>query len=605
MSRSRRWSPRARGLARDRGDRLRGLWRRGAPRPSRGTVRRHRERGAERRAGERRAVRRRMAYPETGEAPCGQAEAPDASIRRRTRATSRRSRAPDAKTVVFELCNPDVAFLSKIAFTSFAINDTAWLESKIDPAETDEPGDRRPRSTAPGPYKLEAWNRGSDITMAAQRRLLGRQGQDREADLPLGHGGRPAARRAPGRARSTASTTSAPTDFPTVEGNAGPAAQAARGPQHHVPRLQQHSSRRSTTRRSARRSRWASTASASSTTSTRRARRSRRHFTPCSIPNGCEGDAWYEFDAGGRQGAAGRGRLPGRLRDQDPATATSSVATCRTRRRRPGPPGSSSKTNLNITATHRRAGVGHLHRQRRRRRARRAPPARLGRRLSGRHELPRLPLRRRGVGAVRRQVRRHHRRRCTEGAAGADDAAREPSYAEANNAIKTHVPMIPIAHGGSGDGLPGRRRRTPTRRRSATSTSRSMTPGRPHPVRLDAERRAARPVLRRRVRRRVAPRLRADDGGALRLRDRRHGRRAGPGRGLRAERRARPSGPARSARASRSTTARRSTPTTSSCRYAVQWDAEHPLHKGRDGSFAYFPGLFGGFLNPPPPAPAG
>ena len=38
--------------------------------------------------------------------------------------------------------------------------------------------------------------------------------------------------------------------------------------------------------------------------------------------------------------------------------------------------------------------------------------------------------------------------------------------------------------------------------------------------------------------------------------------------------------------------------------YAVQWDAEHPLHKGRDNSFVYFPGLFGGFLNPPPPAPA-
>jgi ABC-type transport system substrate-binding protein len=34
--------------------------------------------------------------------------------------------------------------------------------------------------------------------------------------------------------------------------------------------------------------------------------------------------------------------------------------------------------------------------------------------------------------------------------------------------------------------------------------------------------------------------------------------------------------------------------------YAVQWDAAHPLHKGRDNSFTYFPGLFGGFLNPPP-----
>jgi ABC-type transport system substrate-binding protein len=34
--------------------------------------------------------------------------------------------------------------------------------------------------------------------------------------------------------------------------------------------------------------------------------------------------------------------------------------------------------------------------------------------------------------------------------------------------------------------------------------------------------------------------------------------------------------------------------------YAVQWDAEHPLHVGRDGSFTYFSGLFGSFLNPPP-----
>ena len=33
--------------------------------------------------------------------------------------------------------------------------------------------------------------------------------------------------------------------------------------------------------------------------------------------------------------------------------------------------------------------------------------------------------------------------------------------------------------------------------------------------------------------------------------------------------------------------------------YILQWDATHPLHTGRDGSFAYFPGLFGPFLNAP------
>jgi ABC-type transport system substrate-binding protein len=34
--------------------------------------------------------------------------------------------------------------------------------------------------------------------------------------------------------------------------------------------------------------------------------------------------------------------------------------------------------------------------------------------------------------------------------------------------------------------------------------------------------------------------------------------------------------------------------------YVVQWDAKHPLHVGRDGSFTYWPGLFGPFLNAPP-----
>ena len=34
--------------------------------------------------------------------------------------------------------------------------------------------------------------------------------------------------------------------------------------------------------------------------------------------------------------------------------------------------------------------------------------------------------------------------------------------------------------------------------------------------------------------------------------------------------------------------------------YAIQWDAKHPLHVGNGGTFDYFPALFGGFLNPPP-----
>ena len=33
--------------------------------------------------------------------------------------------------------------------------------------------------------------------------------------------------------------------------------------------------------------------------------------------------------------------------------------------------------------------------------------------------------------------------------------------------------------------------------------------------------------------------------------------------------------------------------------FAAIWDASNPLHVGRDGNFSYWPGLWGGFLNPP------
>jgi ABC-type transport system substrate-binding protein len=34
--------------------------------------------------------------------------------------------------------------------------------------------------------------------------------------------------------------------------------------------------------------------------------------------------------------------------------------------------------------------------------------------------------------------------------------------------------------------------------------------------------------------------------------------------------------------------------------FAVQWDAEHPLHRGRLGTFQPFVDTFGGLLNPEP-----
>ena len=111
------------------------------------------------------------AYPAAGDAPCGQAKPPDTGHARYT-GNLRRISAPDASTVVFELCDPDVAFPSKIAAPAFAINDTAWLKSHIDPSRS---GDQAIMSevNGTGPYRLQGWDRGSEISLARNETYWG------------------------------------------------------------------------------------------------------------------------------------------------------------------------------------------------------------------------------------------------------------------------------------------------------------------------------------------------------------------------------------------------------------------------------------------------
>jgi peptide/nickel transport system substrate-binding protein len=104
------------------------------------------------------------AYPAKGEAPCGEAEAPDASHAPYT-GQIRRISAPDPETVVFELCGPDVAFRSKIAAPAFAINDAGWLAAHIDPAKSG-PQAIVDDVNGTGPYRLERWRKGSEVSLA-------------------------------------------------------------------------------------------------------------------------------------------------------------------------------------------------------------------------------------------------------------------------------------------------------------------------------------------------------------------------------------------------------------------------------------------------------
>lgn len=112
-----------------------------------------------------------MTYPPDGDAPCGQAQAPDAD--HAAYAGSLRSiRAIDELTVKFRLCGPDVAFPVRLASAAFAINDTAWIQTHVDPGGGGEQAIVR-AVNGTGPYRLEAWKAGSEIDLVRNDRYWG------------------------------------------------------------------------------------------------------------------------------------------------------------------------------------------------------------------------------------------------------------------------------------------------------------------------------------------------------------------------------------------------------------------------------------------------
>jgi ABC-type transport system substrate-binding protein len=65
--------------------------------------------------------------------------------------------ALDPLTVRFTMCKPDPAFLAKAAFTPFGIQPKEWIE------ETGGTGELLEHPIGTGPYKLDAWNRGESV----------------------------------------------------------------------------------------------------------------------------------------------------------------------------------------------------------------------------------------------------------------------------------------------------------------------------------------------------------------------------------------------------------------------------------------------------------
>jgi peptide/nickel transport system substrate-binding protein len=538
-----------------------------------------------------------MSYPADGEAPCGQAEAPDAQHSAYT-GNFKKITATDATTVVFDLCNPDVAFLSKIAFTSFAINDTAWLEAKIDPAKADNQAIVS-EVNGTGPYKMEAWNRGSDITLARNDAYWGDKAKTEK--LIVRWGTEAAQRLVELQAGSVDGIDNVgPTDFETVSGNAELQLKPREGLNvfyvgfnNKFAPFDNVKVRQAIALGINRQQIVDNFYPPGSEVAT--------HFTPCSIPNGCAGDPWYDFDAAAAKDLLTEAGFPDgfetkiQYRDvvrgylPDPNVVAQNIQE-------------QLKTNLNITATIEVQESGTF------------LDNADGGLLDGIHLL--------GWGADYPDVTNfldfHFgsgsskqfgdkfpdiTTALAEGGAGADDAAREPSYVAANNAVKANIPMIPVAHGGSAVAY-----------RADVADAHSSPLGNEHFASMTPADRTQFVWMQNAE----PPGLYCadeSDGEALRVCEQMMealysyevaGTKAVPSLAESCE---------PNAELTTWTCKLRSGVTFHDgatldandvvLSYAVQWDADHELHLGRDNSFTYFPGLFSGFLNPPPPAPEG
>ena len=535
-----------------------------------------------------------MAYPVTGEAPCAEAAAPDATHAAYV-GEFKRITALDANTVEFQLCNPDVAFLSKIAFSAFGIDDSDYLAAHA----ADKSILIEPNGT--GPYKLQEWSKGNRLVMTANDALLGRQGPDAERSSSAGATRPRSAGWSSSRAASTGSTTRAPTTSPPSRPTRACTFYAREGlntfylgfnntikPWSNV-KIRQAIAMGIDRQRIV--DNFYPEGSEVAT-----------HFTPCAIPFGCTGEETWAFDPAAAKTLLAEGMA------EEGLTSISTKLQFRNAVRGylPDPPQIATeiaqqlKTNLGIDAKLDLQESGAF------------LDANAAGTLEGIFLLgwgadypdPTNFLDYHfgsGSGAKFGAPFDDIVAALNKGAQTADNAVREAAYTEANNLIKQHVPVAIIAHGGSGTVF----------KADVTGAHSSPLSNEVFSVMKAADRdtlvwmQNAEPLSL----------FCADetDGETLRaceqMKESLYAYKVG---GTDTE----------PALAESCTPNAELTVWTCTLRqgvtfhdgaafdandvvasFALQWDVENPLHVGRSGAFEYFPGLFGGFLNPPAPTP--
>jgi len=493
-----------------------------------------------------------------------------------------------ADVVEFKLCVPDVAFLPKIAFSSFAINDTAYLESAVPDGSIIE----QPNGT--GPYMLKEWVKGDHITMVANPNWYGDPVKAQEVVFKWST---EAAQRLvelqSGQVDGIDNV--GPDDFATVEGDSSlklyprPGLNVMYVGMNNTFAPFDNEKVRQAVAMGIDRNRIVDNFYPPGSEVA-------DYFTPCAIPNACEGPAWYDFDPAAAKKLLAEAGFPDGFKTKihyrdvvrgylpDPNVVAQDIQA-------------QLKANLGIDATIDVQESGTY-----------IDNANAGK-LDGIHLL--------GWGAdypdMTNFVDYHFGGGAspqfgdkypdlvdaiTAGAQGTSDSARQPLYATVNELIKQHVPMVPVAHGGSGvafkadvDGAhaspltsevfavmkPGDRNQLIWVQNGEPSGIYCADESDGESLRVCEQMTqslyqyaiggtAAEPAL--------ATECKPSSDlmtWTCQLRD---GVKYADGADFDAN--------------------------DVVLSYAVQWDAANPLHKGRTGDFTYFPGLFGGFLNAPP-----
>ena len=196
--------------------------------------------------------------------------------------------ATDQLTVVFNLCKPDPAFLAKVAFTPFGIQPSEYIES------TGGSGEILEHPIGTGPYILENWARGDSITY---RRFDEYWGEPAIAETAVLRWATEGAARLLELQSGTADliTNVSPDDFEVVSND--PNLQLITDPNPNVfylgmtnthPPFDNPMVRQAVAMGIDRQRIVDNFYPAGSEVA--------QYFTPCSIPNGCEGEPWYDFD---------------------------------------------------------------------------------------------------------------------------------------------------------------------------------------------------------------------------------------------------------------------------------------------------------------------